>query len=538
VSRLQLYVTREVLNAFVPAFLALLFIMVLGLYLQLLHEGLDLVRLRGLTLPVITYSVPWVLPSAFLTAIVIAFGRLAADNEVVAMQSAGVHLLHIMLPVYAAAVLVSGVAGYFYFNALPRAGQRMQLLKFEAIKEVLLDKVALSAGKQIWFRPCAIYYSGFEDGHMADLLIVETKGGSAQTIIRARRGRIQPSAKGPAFMELALDDCAVTQLGEGEFGGRGTWKAKGISLPVRVASDPQAVASKVKHLTLGGMLKRRAELLRAVARHPRRFRDPDEVVHKARQRIDEIDIQRAQLRAVLKDRLSEVESIEEKRRNLDALIARQIEERREAQAALGTLKGELVACMEEMKRVEHPPEGAEPDYARLAELRARVRELSARRDAEEARLREAEADIREARRRQRRGETAAARIKREVEALRAELDAIEQKRRQLWALVEMARAQASLRELDVRFHQRLALAAAVVVFAVLGIPLGITTRRRSFLVAFGIGFAIMLLLFYPALIVGQIAAKSGLVPVVPAMWSGNVMTFLIGLALTANVLRK
>ena len=51
-------------------------------------------------------------------------------------------------------------------------------------------------------------------------------------------------------------------------------------------------------------------------------------------------------------------------------------------------------------------------------------------------------------------------------------------------------------------------------------------------------FGVVLLLFYPFLIIGQMAAESGLLPTVPAMWSGNALTFMIGLALTVHVLRK
>ena len=104
-SKLQSYTLTEVLKAFVPAFLALLLIMLLGFCIQLLNEGLDVVRLRSLPHHIANFSVPWVLPAAFLTAVIMAFGRLAADNEIIAVFVGGVHLFHIMAPVFAFAIV-------------------------------------------------------------------------------------------------------------------------------------------------------------------------------------------------------------------------------------------------------------------------------------------------------------------------------------------------------------------------------------------------------------------------------------------------
>ena len=98
-NKLSRYVTGELLKTLVPAFFALMLIMILGFCMQLLHEGLDVVRLPGLIPQVFIYCIPLVLPPAFLTAVITVFGRLAADNELIAMQAAGVRLHSIIIPV-------------------------------------------------------------------------------------------------------------------------------------------------------------------------------------------------------------------------------------------------------------------------------------------------------------------------------------------------------------------------------------------------------------------------------------------------------
>jgi lipopolysaccharide export LptBFGC system permease protein LptF len=79
---------------------------------------------------------------------------------------------------------------------------------------------------------------------------------------------------------------------------------------------------------------------------------------------------------------------------------------------------------------------------------------------------------------------------------------------------------------------------SVFVFALVGIPLGALPGRRSVMVAFGMSFAIVLLIFYPLLILGQIMAEAGRVPAAPALWAGDGLTFAIGVVLMVWLLRR
>jgi lipopolysaccharide export LptBFGC system permease protein LptF len=58
------------------------------------------------------------------------------------------------------------------------------------------------------------------------------------------------------------------------------------------------------------------------------------------------------------------------------------------------------------------------------------------------------------------------------------------------------------------------------------------------MVAFGMSFGIVLFVFYPFLIMGEIAAEAAAVPVGLAMWAGDGFVFIIGAVLMAKVLRR
>lgn len=81
--------------------------------------------------------------------------------------------------------------------------------------------------------------------------------------------------------------------------------------------------------------------------------------------------------------------------------------------------------------------------------------------------------------------------------------------------------------LQVEYHRRTAMAFSPLAFILLGLPLGITTRRgqRS------IGFALSILIFagyYLFLILGQTMAQKGILNAAPAMWMANGLFFTAG----------
>jgi lipopolysaccharide export system permease protein len=64
-----------------------------------------------------TFTIPW----GFLTAVLLVFGRLSADNEVIALRANGVSFTRIFLPVLAFSALMAGICFWINVEAAPRA---------------------------------------------------------------------------------------------------------------------------------------------------------------------------------------------------------------------------------------------------------------------------------------------------------------------------------------------------------------------------------------------------------------------------------
>jgi len=81
--------------------------------------------------------------------------------------------------------------------------------------------------------------------------------------------------------------------------------------------------------------------------------------------------------------------------------------------------------------------------------------------------------------------------------------------------------------LRVELHRRFSMAFSPLIFILIGLPLGITTRRAQRSVGFGLS-VIIFIGYYLFLVLGQTLAEKGLMPVAPAMWLGNAVFFIAG----------
>ena len=245
-TRLQRYILIETLKALLPAFAALVLIMVVGLCMQMLHEGLDVVRLRGLLAPMFAYCVPMVLPAAFLTAVIMNFGRLAADNELIAVRAGGIHLGRLIWPVLAAGGLLTVLALYFQFELNPRAHAAISALRYDAFKQILLDKVALSAKRELVFHgktSIHIQYQDFVGGLMTNLLVVESDQFSHRPLkimtAASASALADPSPGGRVLFDM--HDCVITSFDVTRYGEASTIVGRGshpLPAPERRAAGP------------------------------------------------------------------------------------------------------------------------------------------------------------------------------------------------------------------------------------------------------------------------------------------------------------
>lgn len=133
---LQRYVAKEVMRSFVLAMVALTTILVLFvLVAQASKAGLtpgDMARLIPLIIP---STLPYTAPVAILFAVSVAYGRLAGDNEVIAVKACGLSVMTIIWPVFSISLLLSFGLLYMTQDLIPRANHQLTLTLFGELEE-------------------------------------------------------------------------------------------------------------------------------------------------------------------------------------------------------------------------------------------------------------------------------------------------------------------------------------------------------------------------------------------------------------------
>jgi lipopolysaccharide export LptBFGC system permease protein LptF len=531
-KRLQRYILGHTARAFIPAFVALSLLMVVGFCMQMLNEGLDIVRLGGMLPSMFAWCVPMVLPSAFLTAVIMAFGRLGADNELLAVRAAGVHLFRIVHPVLGIGFGLALVAIWFQFEMLPQARGAVQALKYDALKQILLDKAALSWKRSFSFPPVYIRYEEFEDGRMHRVMVLETRGYRPRTVITATSAVIRSDPRMPGAVLFDMSDCEITRYNVRDSEPR-TMESRRVVYHVPVSHRTEDVLSMRKYLVLRDLIKEFRRLRRLLARGEP-FDDPEEAFETSKSRRNRIGMWIASVDRALAERQEDyMEADVHGRRRQQQIIERSERLIADAEAGLADLRDQLADCVSQLEELH----AAGTDLERVVTLQRQratvLKEIESRRSE----IEEQQAEARLARERIEAARGTAAELAEEIRSLNERRDELEKLQADVYLVMERAAAQRDLKSLTIRVHKRLTQAVSVFTFALLGIPLGIVCGRRSVMLAFGISFGVVLVVFYPFLIAGTIAAEAGSMPVAPAMWAGNVLVVLFGSILMARVLR-
>jgi len=189
------YIGRQVLSATLMGVLLLSGVMVLGNVYKKLDELLGDTQLpAGVIVEfvalIIPFSLIFTIPWAFLTGILLVFGRLSADNELVSLRMTGWSMPRICAVVFALAAALSGVCYWVNVELAPMAKNRMKMMLYEVALEN--PEALFQEGRVLSKVPGFVIHTGSRRGkELHDLQIVELDGTLARRVVRAKRAVLE-----------------------------------------------------------------------------------------------------------------------------------------------------------------------------------------------------------------------------------------------------------------------------------------------------------------------------------------------------------
>jgi lipopolysaccharide export LptBFGC system permease protein LptF len=528
------YTIREIIRSSLPAFVGLTSLVVIGFSVKLLRLGVDVVRLRAIVPFLFAYAGSAVINAALLTAVIMCFGRMTEDNELLAVKCGGVHPRRVVTPVLFFAACVAVFAIFLQVYVVPWSRSRIGVLKFTALKEVLASKLAVNAVRQIKVPGYVVAYKGYSAGKIQDVQVLQLDRGVIQTIISAREGAILLGSEKSGLPILRLTGCSITSYG-GHTGRKGSEElvCKEIRLRLPLSGGRDRV-QRMSYLPFHELVDYRRELRRSLPDDLPRFDHPRTVIarlkREERELVGDINQVRDRIEPLTERERSKRLDVDAALRRLDAAQIRIGNE----QEALDALRQELRERTSQAQKLRDAREG-KVDYEQLAAVEKRLEQLPEL-------IRKRVEDLQQLAADQTRFREEYFRHDRELEKLRAELATLTERRGELESRRENfqrryrnAYTQQRIQRVSIQIHKSLALGASCVAFALIGIPFGILAHRGNIVIALGLSFAVVLLVFFPILIASELFAQNGYSPL--WLWSSNVLLAFIGVGLLRRVVR-
>jgi len=133
------YIFKEIAYPFIIILFILTFVLLMGKILQIM----DLVINKGVSvfsiLKIIFFLLPsfmlFTVPIALLIAILIAMGRLSADNEITALKTSGISLMQIYYPVAVASLITFAFTIFTSYFLVPQSNFATKRLLFNIVQQ-------------------------------------------------------------------------------------------------------------------------------------------------------------------------------------------------------------------------------------------------------------------------------------------------------------------------------------------------------------------------------------------------------------------
>lgn len=179
--RCDRYLLRQMLGPFLLALAGLALFILLNLILRLselmVDRGIGLTQLLRLLIFWMPELIAWAIPMAALFAVFLGLGSLAHDREIMALESIGVSLRRILLPLLIASVGLSFLTFAVYNWAMPASKQAAQrtyreILFTQSVPRISANTFFTGPNNQYFY----VRQYDADDGSVHDVLIYDVSG--------------------------------------------------------------------------------------------------------------------------------------------------------------------------------------------------------------------------------------------------------------------------------------------------------------------------------------------------------------------------
>jgi len=196
------YIIKEIWPTFLASLLVFIFIMVAAQMLSITElivtRGVAITRVVGMVLYLLPDILTFALPAVTLMSVVVAFLRLSADSEIIALKSSGISLYQMLPPVvvFSVVVFLAGIAISMF--AAPWGNRSFKDLLFKIAE----SRADLGIKERVFCEPfdnLVFYVNSFsrQEKVLKNVFVVDSRDEEVTNTIVAEEGRmiVQPEQR-------------------------------------------------------------------------------------------------------------------------------------------------------------------------------------------------------------------------------------------------------------------------------------------------------------------------------------------------------
>lgn len=131
-------ILMELIKIFIMALIALTGIILLaGIISEAMKNGFGPAQILAIIPLLLPSLLPYTVPTTTLFATCIVYGRLSADNEIIALKAAGTHIIHIIWPALLLGIATGLITMGFFFDVIPYTGYLLRNRVISDVEEFL-----------------------------------------------------------------------------------------------------------------------------------------------------------------------------------------------------------------------------------------------------------------------------------------------------------------------------------------------------------------------------------------------------------------
>jgi lipopolysaccharide export system permease protein len=259
------YIGGQVLKSFTMALITLTGVIVLFMVMaEATRQGLAPGTVLRLIPYIIPGTLPYTIPVALLFAVTVVYGRIAGDNEVVAIKAAGQGISLVLMPSVLAGIVATGVLMYLSGEVIPRANHAFKTALFKDAEDsfYMLLKRDREVNHPKW--PFFISVKDVQDKVLIDPTFKHRARGAAgganafDFVVQAEKAVVRFDEK-QGLIRVRLKKAMMQAPGQS---GSAPWLD--YEFPLSDRKGLMGPDKKVQEMTLGEMGREHAKLLRLI----------------------------------------------------------------------------------------------------------------------------------------------------------------------------------------------------------------------------------------------------------------------------------